>query len=304
MSTYSSPVLQPHKPTLEPNFTSTKFSSSSPKMISTQHASASLSREKEIRQLRQRFAGHPIGPPPPRKRDSEIKSLLDQNPELKAQITEFKQLIASACISQDLQIASATTGQIDKNEAGEAEPEDARGNGEAPNPQETPEQAVAQGKVTIPTTRHGSTSDIIGVSILGAAIFYHYSSELLHLASLPFIWAYSLLPNMPDHSTPELTIQHRVTLIFLLLPIWAALARATIIVSHWIFLLIENNRLKSALRKHGEINEWLEKAIALNKKCLEIQKQIVETKERVKSLYEKENVLLVNRIERERGRGN
>ncbi|KAL8684524.1 MAG: hypothetical protein Q9224_006295, partial [Gallowayella concinna] len=157
-------------------------------MISTQHASASLSREKEIRQLRQRFAGLPIGPPPPCERDSEVKSLLDQNPELEAQITEVKQLIAEAWKIQDLQIASATAGQIDKTEAGEAEPEGAQGKGEAPDLQETSEQAVARGEVTIPTTRpgHGSTSDIIGVSILGAAILYHYSSDLIHLASLPF----------------------------------------------------------------------------------------------------------------------
>ncbi|KAL8814853.1 MAG: hypothetical protein Q9223_005962 [Gallowayella weberi] len=245
-------------------------------MNSTQYASASSSRQEETQQLRQRFARLPIGPPPTREDDTETWSLLHDTSEFEAIIAEAKQLIESNCTTEDLQIARGISCQVDRTGKGEAGPKskDAEGNKKAPVLRNFSGQTSPPGEAINSTTQQNG----------------------------------DIMPKIPDLSTSESTIQLRITLIFLFMPIWVTIARAIIWIFDWIFLVVEDNRLKRLVRTFDEIIESHEKTIELKRLKLALQKQVFAIIERAGLQAEKEillvreNAMLASMIECEKKR--
>lgn len=242
-------------------------------MMSTESASANLSsRERDIRHLECRRKGIPIDEPLFPKNDDNDPQLSD---DLEADLGLAWQLIEDANASQQPNpdnSAQAETAETRDEQAPQAPPP-ASPAPTKPQP-ETTEVSVLQ------TT---SPSDVIGVSILGAAILYHLSPELANLLEILTSWGASILPR------PEPTRQFLFTSFFMLLPLWISIFKVIKGILHLIFLLVENNRLDKAMKVCKEKLRLLEVGIAQSKELIGLQNELMELKKRQRELLEQES---------------
>ncbi|KAI4240971.1 MAG: hypothetical protein L6R40_004851 [Gallowayella cf. fulva] len=279
-------------------------------MIGTQYASASTgTRRAEIHQLRLRRAGIPISSSTLHENDIDQKPTVPHNPESQSRPDEASQLIELGHPTQDSPIAAAQSDNTTKSEQ-ETQSQSSKDSKNGVHLLDLPIPSITQPspdevhEIT-PQPDRNHTTDIIGVSILGAAVLFHYASDLFQHASdllhlvvvLPVSWTYSLLPDIPPPQ--QQTYQLRFTLFFLSTPILAALTRIVIGVLRFIFLLIEDNALKRGLQTCEEIMAYLEMVNRMEREKLRLMKRKVEQDRKLRVL-EEENTRL-KKIHDERG---
>ncbi|KAI4235916.1 MAG: hypothetical protein LQ349_002858 [Xanthoria aureola] len=125
-------------------------------------------------------------------------------------------------------------------------------------------------------------SDVAGVSIFGAAILYLLFPETAKSIKNLTSWVASIL------TRPELTGQFFLTAFFMLVPLWIGVFKAIKGILHWIFLLVENNRLNKAIQICTERIRQLDVGIAQSKEIIALQNELMELKQRQRDLLEKE----------------
>lgn len=241
--------------------------------MSTESASANeSSRERDIRHLECRRKGIPIDEPIFPKNDDNDPQLSD---DLEADLGLAWQLIEDENATQ----------QPNPDNSAQAETTERR---DEQAPQAPPAASPAPKKPQPETTEVSaqqitSSSDVIGVSILGAAILYHFSPELANLLKILTSWGASILPR------PELTRQFLFTVLFMLMPLWIGIFKVIKGILHWIFLLVENNRLDKAIKICKERLRLLDVGIAKSKEIIGLQNELMELKKRQRELLEQES---------------
>lgn len=125
-------------------------------------------------------------------------------------------------------------------------------------------------------------SDLAGVSIFGAAILYLFFPETPKLIKNLTSGIASIL------TRPKLTRQFFFTAVFMLVPLWIGVFKALKGFLHWIFLLVENNRLNKAIQICAETIKQLDVGIAQSKEIIGLQNELMELKQRQRDLLDKE----------------
>ncbi|KAI4097693.1 MAG: hypothetical protein LQ339_006672 [Xanthoria mediterranea] len=125
-------------------------------------------------------------------------------------------------------------------------------------------------------------TDVAGVSIFGAAILYLLFPETAKSVKNLTSWIASIL------TRPKLTRQFFFTAFFMLVPLWIGVFKAINGILHWIFLLVENNRLNKAIQICTESIRQLDVGIAQSKEIIALQNELMELKQRQRDLLEKE----------------
>ncbi|KAL8754175.1 MAG: hypothetical protein Q9199_004534 [Rusavskia elegans] len=241
--------------------------------MSTESASANLSsRERDIRHLECRRKGIPIEEPIFPTNDDDDPQLSD---DLEADLGLAWQLIEDENATQ----------QPNPDNSAQAETAETRDEQapQAPPPASPAPTKPYPGTTKIPVQQTTRTSDLVGVSILGAAILYQFSPELANLLKILTSWGATILPR------PELTRQFVFTVLFMFMPLWIGIFKAIKGILHCIFLLVENNRLDKAMKVCKEKVRLLDIGIAQSKEIIVLQNELMELKKRQRELLEQES---------------
>ncbi|KAI4259496.1 MAG: hypothetical protein L6R42_004541 [Xanthoria sp. 1 TBL-2021] len=241
--------------------------------MSTESASANLSsRERDIRHLECRRQGIPIDEPIFPKNDDHDPQLSD---DFEADLGLAWQLIEDVNATQ----------QPNPDNSAQAETAETRNEQtpQAPPPASPAPTDPYPGTTKIPVQQTTRTPDLVGVSILGAAVLYQFSPELANLLKILTSWGASILPR------PELTRQFVFTVLFMFMPLWIGIFKVIKGILHWNFLLVENNRLDKAMKICKEKLRLLDVGIAQSKEIIVLQNELIELKKRQRELLEQES---------------
>ncbi|KAL8778379.1 MAG: hypothetical protein Q9213_007434 [Squamulea squamosa] len=134
--------------------------------------------------------------------------------------------------------------------------------------------------IETPEQQSTSTLDIVGISLLGAALLYHYPPSLYSLAERSTSWASTLLPR------PKATLQLFSTAVVMLMPLWISIVRAFAGFLHWLFFVLENYRLEKLLQSRKERVRLLQECITKHKEILALQGELIELKKQADEVLE------------------
>ncbi|KAL8885149.1 MAG: hypothetical protein Q9215_006947, partial [Flavoplaca cf. flavocitrina] len=210
--------------------------------MSTESASANLSsQERDIRHLECRRKGSPITElalPNVDNVDSDDSQLAD---DLARDLVKAWELLEGRNITQEP--SHDTSGKAETTDVRDGNPDQHH-----PVDEETPQASPLPSSV--PTNPDPGTTtlfihkftrpDLIGFSCLGAAVISYYTPLPTHLLNLSISRLQSVLPR-------PITNQFLATTFFLFVPLYIGIFRAVVGILYWIFLQVEDNKLKKVI---------------------------------------------------------
>ena len=248
--------------------------------MSTDSASANLgSRERDIHHLECRRKGIPIielALPNVDNNDSDDSQFPD---DLARDLVKAWELLEGRDIIQeprhDTSEKADTTDVLDRNHD-QHHPTDEEAPQASPLPSSVPTNPDPG--ITTPYIHKLTRLDLIGFSFLGAAVISYYTPIPTHLLHLSISRLQSVLPR-------PITNQFLATTFFLFVPLYIGIFRAVVGILYWIFLQVEDNKLKKVIKDCNRRIRELEVGNEYGREIFAVKKQLRESKERQKKLF-------------------
>ncbi|KAL8841006.1 MAG: hypothetical protein Q9176_003578 [Flavoplaca citrina] len=248
--------------------------------MSTESASANLSsQERDIHHLECRRKGIPIPElalPNVDQNDSDDSQLAD---DLARDLVKAWELLEGRDTTHEPSHDTSEQAETTDVPDGKSDPHH-------PVDEETPQASPTTSSVptgldpgTTTSFIHKSTRpNLIGFSCLGAAVISYYTPIPTQLLNLSISRLQSVLPR-------PITNQFLATTFFLFVPLYIGIFRAVVGILYWIFLQVEDNKLKKVIEDCNRRIRELEVANEYGREIFAVKKQLRESKERQKKLF-------------------